>query len=127
MQHTLRGLKNKLFGHAKEQDAAHWLQQRGFDIVAQNYRFKKAEIDLIGFHQPQQRLVFFEVKYRQNADYGHPSEHLSPAQQARIRQAAEHFLLTHPHYANYSMQFDLLAFSGEESEPQHIENAFGFF
>ncbi|WP_178863242.1 YraN family protein [Thiomicrorhabdus cannonii] len=127
MQRTLRGLKNKLFGHAKEQDAAKWLQQRGFEIVAQNYRFNKAEIDLIGLHNTEQRLVFFEVKYRQNADYGHPAEQLSAAQQARIRLAAQHFLLTHPHYADYSMQFDLLAYSDDILEPQHIENAFGFF
>lgn len=44
--------------------------RRGYTILAQNYQIKGGEIDIIA--QYGDLIVFFEVKYRQNEDFGHP-------------------------------------------------------
>jgi len=122
---VLQTLKSKFIGQHKEQQAANWLQQNQFEIIAQNYLCKGGEIDLIGFKAKQNQLIFFEVKYRKNNHYGDPAETLSIQQQQRIIRCAQRFLQTHPQYQECAMQFDLLTFLDRQTEPQRIENAFG--
>jgi putative endonuclease len=117
-------LQSKRIGQNKEQLAARWLKQQGFEIVAQNHHCQGGEIDLIGFHSARQQLVFFEVKYRKSTRYGHPAECVSPQQQQRIVRCAQHFLLQHSRYQNCQLQFDLLSFVNDQPEPERIENAF---
>lgn len=127
----LTTLKSKFIGQHKEQQAATWLKQQGFKIVAQNYLCKGGqnrrggEIDLIGLNPSQNQLIFFEVKYRKSTAFGHPAEMITAQQQHRIVRCAQHFLLNHPQYQNHAMQFDVLTFLDEQIEPERIENAFG--
>ncbi len=118
-------LKSKFIGQHKEQQAARWLKRQQIKIVAQNFLCKGGEIDLIGFEETQNRLIFFEVKYRQSSAFGHPAETLRPQQQQRIIRCAQRFLQQHPQYQNCVMQFDLLTFLKDQAEPERIENAFG--
>ncbi|MEA3405650.1 MAG: YraN family protein [Pseudomonadota bacterium] len=122
---VLQSIKSKFIGQNKEQQAAKWLQQNHFEIIAQNYLCKGGEIDLIGFESKQNRLIFFEVKYRKNNHYGDPAETLSTQQQQRIVRCAQRFLQQHPQYQDKAMQFDLLTFLDQQTEPHRIENAFG--
>jgi len=122
---VLQTIKSKFIGQNKEQQAAKWLQQNQVEIIAQNYLCKGGEIDLIGFEQQQDRLVFFEVKYRKNNQFGDPAETLSTQQQQRIVRCAQRFLQQHPQYQDKAMQFDVLTFLDQQTEPQRIENAFG--
>lgn len=94
-------------GAAGEQAAADYYAARGYAVVARNFHHGRAEIDLI-VQQPQPpRLVFVEVKVRTDLRYGYPEEFVTPAQQQRIRRAAEEYLFRQnwPH----DIRFDILS------------------
>ena len=78
------------FGQYAEAQAAAFLERRGYTILARNYRIRTAEIDLIAWDG--EVLVFAEVKARGSAAYGAPREAVTPRKQARIVQAARHWL-----------------------------------
>jgi len=84
-------------GHQKEQQAKHWLTQQGIKIIAENFRCKGGEIDLIGLNT-QNQLIFFEVKYRKQTNYGNPAETVTHQKQQRIILCAQNFLLKNPQY-----------------------------
>lgn len=111
-------------GQQKEHMAARWLQQQGIQLLAQNFRIKGGEIDLIGLDR-QQTLIFFEVKYRRSNQYGHPSEFISTKKQNRLIKSAQVFLLKHPQYQNYPQRFDVITFEAQQTDPSWIQNAFG--
>ena len=121
----VKSLKSKFIGQHKEHQAAKWLDQKNITIIQQNYLCKGGEIDLIGVEQKPHRLVFFEVKYRKNAAFGHPAEMITVQQQRRLIRCAQRFLQKYPQYQNYPMQFDVLTFLNKQAEPERIENAFG--
>lgn len=68
---------------------AHY-EQQGYEILEQNYRYRRSEIDLI-VHK-HHFLVFVEVKHRSTMDFGAPESFVSPAQEERIREAAEDYI-----------------------------------
>ncbi|MBN2866800.1 MAG: YraN family protein [Thiotrichales bacterium] len=127
----LSHLKSKFIGQQKEQQAVVWLQNQGYHIIEQNYLCKGGknrrggEIDLIALQTSENRLVFFEVKYRKSSDFGHPAEMITPQQQQRILRCAQLFLQQNPQYQEYAMQFDVLTFLNNQTAPEHIDNAFG--
>lgn len=121
----LRRLKSKLIGQNKERLAERWAQASGYEVLARNHHCRGGEIDLIGFNAHLSQLVFFEVKYRRSIEHGHPAEFVTPQQQARILKCAQHYLLTHAKYQNCQIQFDILTFIDNQTEPDRIENAFG--
>jgi len=120
-------------GAQKEQQAADWLQAQGFQILEQNYRCKGGEIDIIALSPSSPKsqanhettLVFFEIKYRKNSQYGHPSEFVTPQKQHRITQCAQLFLLKNSTLNHLPMRFDVITFEGKQITPEWIKNAFG--
>ena len=77
----------KEIGNQGEDLAARFLARKGFEILDRNYRFGRAEIDLIA--KNKQTLVFVEVKWRSNLSFGYPF--VSKEQQQRIMDAAEEY------------------------------------
>ena len=122
-------LTQPTLGQQKEQQAKSWLEQQHIEIIAQNYHCRGGEIDLIGLSKTSKnvpaRLIFFEVKYRKNSQYGHPSEFVTPQKQQRLLLCAQHFLLKNPNFSDYPMQFDVITFEGAQRIPEWIEDAFG--
>lgn len=112
-------------GQQKEQQAKQWLKKQGFKIIAENYHCKGGEIDLIGLKD--ENLTFFEVKFRQSSNYGHPAEMVTYQKQQHIVHCAQTFLLKHPKHQERAMQFDVLTFSADQTEPDWIQNAFQAF
>jgi len=107
------------------------VKSQGIQIIAQNYLCangrsrRSGEIDLIGLQTSDQRLIFFEVKYRKSAQFGHPAETVTLQKQQRIIKCAQRFLQVHPQYQHHLMQFDVLTFLETQATPERIENAFG--
>ncbi|MCF6298986.1 MAG: YraN family protein [Thiomicrorhabdus sp.] len=117
-------------GQQKEQQACDWLQSQGLHILEQNYLCKGGEIDIIALSsntKPNPTLIFFEVKYRKNSHFGHPSEFVTAKKQHRIIQCAQLFLIKHPNFSQHPMRFDVITFEGKQTTPQWIENAFEVF
>ena len=77
-------------GAQAEQLAAQYLQQQGLTPVAQNYRSRFGEIDLI--MQDDKTLVFIEVRLRRNAGFGGAAASIDAHKQQRIISTAQHYL-----------------------------------
>jgi putative endonuclease len=111
--------KNK--GKKGEEQAAKFLQMLGWELLEQNYRHGRGEIDLI-FLENDRILVFVEVKTRKNAKFGFAEDNISPAQQVKIYEAAENYI-----YAiNWQgdIRFDVLAIVESSGEIHHAKDAF---
>jgi putative endonuclease len=77
-------------GKKAEEQAARFLSEKGFDIQLFNYRYGRAEIDIIAIEK--EILVFVEVKYRTNVHFGYPESFVDAAKEKRIKSAAEHYI-----------------------------------
>ena len=94
-----------LLGRWGEKQAAGYLHQKGYRLLAAGYRCRMGEIDLIA--QKGRELAFVEVKLRRNARFAEPREQVTAAKQRRILLAARNFLAQHPEYGEYSCRFDV--------------------
>ncbi len=110
-------------GQAAEDFAVRYLKKEGFAVIARNYRYQRAEIDIVA--QKNQLLVFVEVKARSNDQFGDPETFVSAKQKARVRTAAEHYISTNNW--DYAIRFDIIAVlqrKGSRREITHFEDAF---
>lgn len=110
--------------------AARLLQERGYRVLERNYRFKKAEIDLIASlptkdAEHEHLLIFVEVKWRRNADFAAPESAVNLAKRRRLVLAAEAFLRDRK-LEHSICRFDIVALTGDGRGLQidHIESAF---
>ena len=100
-------------GKIAEDLAADFLEKNGCKIIQRNYRFGRAEIDLI--FQEEDFLIFGEVKYRTNLDYGHSESFLSDDQENRIMDAADQYLNENPWRGR--VRFDIISIEGKLTSP----------
>ena len=95
-------------GRSGEQEAAHYLQDLGHDILARNYSARCGEIDLIT--QLNERLHFVEVKKwildQENLEFS-----INRRKIHRIRRTAEDFLAKNSRFLNWEKQFDVVYIS----------------
>jgi putative endonuclease len=77
-------------GYWGEKMAHRYLMEKGFVVLFRNWRYRKAEIDLVAFKD--NFIVFVEVKTRKNKLFGRPVEFISEKKVNWFRIAAEHFL-----------------------------------
>lgn len=105
-------------GKTGEALAARYLQKQGYEILASNYRYKKAEIDLIT--RQGKLIVFVEVKLRTSLDYGLPEQAVTPQKQALILLAAENYLVENN--LDNDIRFDIISIINDEID--HFEDAF---
>lgn len=101
-----------------------FLKSLGYEIVEQNFQFGHGEIDIIA--KDKDTLVFVEVKYRQNLEYGPPELAISVSKQRQIRKTAEAYLYKKG-IKEQICRIDVIAILHlKDSKPQinHIINAF---
>ena len=113
--------KNHLTGQYGEQRAADFLVEKGYTILEKNFRYKKAEIDLIV--RKDKLLVFVEVKTRTNLEFGEPEEAVSKNKIRVILAGAEEYVKQVGWF--HDIRFDIIAIHSQ-NPPQilHIEDAF---
>jgi len=105
-----------------EQQAASFLEGKGYQIIEQNVRTPYGEIDLIAKNSGA--LVFVEVKTRRSTAYGHPEEAVTDLKRSHMIDSAESYLQEHPD-CDGDWQIDVIAVlakSGSQLEIQHFEN-----
>ncbi|MDQ3292227.1 MAG: YraN family protein [Bacteroidota bacterium] len=115
--------KHNRTGEAGEKMAATYLISKGFTVLEQNYRYQRAEIDIIAQKGPL--LVFVEVKTRTSNRHGYPEEAITQKKIDLFLLAAEEFV--HQLNWQHDIRFDIIAISGfPPAAPQihHIEDAF---
>lgn len=112
-------------GSEGEDIACDLLLRKGYQILYRNYRFRKAEVDIIAFRAEQ--VVFVEVKSRSTKWIENLAELVSPKQRKLLVQAADHFLVSKD--ISYEARFDIITLfkSGATLEIEHLEDAFYHF
>ncbi len=109
-------------GTTGENMAVEWLVAAGYSIVARNYRFEKAEIDIIA--QKQELIIFVEVKTRSRSRLQQPESAVSVRKQQHLFRAATAFLEMHG-LNNLPARFDIISIALDQDPPLiHIEDAF---
>lgn len=111
-------------GQKGELIARRHLQEKGYILLEENWRFKKAEIDIIC--KKEALLIFVEVKTKSYDFYGKPEESLNQLQEARIMDAAQRYMEEIGH--NWEIRFDIISIildkSLKLSKIEHFEDAF---
>jgi putative endonuclease len=113
-------------GRQGEEIALRYLEAKGYELVAKNFRYERAEIDIIVKNEKQKVLVFTEVKTRTSKSYGEAQESVVVKKQEQIIKSAQGFLMEHGEFAEYEKRFDVVAvyIRGGKEEIVHFENAF---
>ena len=113
----------KNLGRSGENFAAEYLKSKGYKIIAQNFRIRSAEIDIIA--EMNDEIIFVEVKTRSNTRRGLPAEAVNLRKQKKIIEAASVFLQDEK-FSDCACRFDVIEIysTGKNFELRHIENAF---
>jgi len=112
---------NKELGAEGEQIATDYLEKTGYQILERNYRYKRAEVDIIA--KKEAMLLFVEVKYRANESFGFPEEFVRGRKIELIHMASEHYV----EKINWkdNIRFDIISIMKKTiPEVIHLEDAF---
>lgn len=112
-------------GVLTEDIAAKYLCQQLLIELARNFHSRQGEIDLI--MRDQHTLVFIEVKYRKNVNFGSAVATVTAKKQHKIKKCAAFYLQQNGfNEYNTPCRFDVIGIEGELNHPQitWLKNAF---
>lgn len=109
-------------GESEEQRACEYLQAQGLSLITQNFNCRMGEIDLIMKHK--ESLVFIEVRYRKNREFGGAAASITRSKQRKIIRTA--LFYQQKHAPQSCMRFDVVAIEGD-NELQWFPSAFDGF
>lgn len=112
-------IRNGITGKQGETLAVLFLENKGYKILARNFKTKFGEIDIIA--KDKDVIVFVEVKSRSTLAFGRPIEAINIHKQRKIRQVAEYYLMISNQSYN-DCRFDVIEIVDEQII--HEENAF---
>ncbi|MCK5813734.1 MAG: YraN family protein [Cocleimonas sp.] len=115
-----RAINNKNKGAQSEQLACDYLQAKGLQLIQRNFSSRYGEIDLIMLDNST--VVFIEVRYRKNRNFGGAFASVTPTKQQRIIKTALYY--QQQNSAPDAMRFDVIAIEGEKAKIEWIQNAF---
>lgn len=111
------------FGRESELLAVYFLEEKGYKILAKNYRYLKAEIDIIAEFENQ--IIIVEVKSRSTDVFIDPKEAVNKKKINLLILATNHFL--EENSLDMETRFDIISIISEKGKSpkiEHIENAF---
>lgn len=111
-----------ILGKKGEAIAKDYLLEKNYLILEKNWRYLKAEIDLIT--QKDGFIVFVEVKTRSANNYGDPESFVSDKQQKMIINAANEYIIKNN--IEREARFDIISIiiNNKKKDIKHIEGAF---
>jgi putative endonuclease len=112
-------------GKKGEQLAVDYLEAQGYQILARNYRFEKAEVDILA--KKDSILAAIEVKTRSTDDFGNPQDFVKPKQIQNLVKVVNAFI---DEFAlDLEVRFDIVAIlkKGTQFEIEHLQDAFYHF
>lgn len=112
-------------GKKGEKLAAEFLLKKGYKIVAQNFRYQKAEVDIIA--RKKNILAVIEVKTRSTPHFGDPQNFIKQKQINLLVKAIDFFV--NEHQLDVEVRFDIVAIIQNKAgtKLEHIEDAFLHF
>jgi len=97
----------RALGAAGEAAVARWLEERGWRLVARNWRCRAGELDLVALDG--ETLVAVEVKSRHEWSAEPAEWGVGPRKAQRLLRAVAEFLAAHPEHAERPYRIDLVA------------------
>ena len=122
-------MNTKHIGDRGESLAAQYLEEAGYRILDRNYRYERAEVDLVCYDPSgasRGEIVFIEVKTRSGLEYGAPEEAVTDEKQTRIAHASEAYLYER-RLEGAPARFDVVSIvlnQGRAPDITHFKNAF---
>ena len=116
----------KLLGAWGVAVAAEYLRKRHYKIIANGYRSRFGEIDLIA--KDRKTLVFVEVKLRKNDSYAKARDYVDKRKQDKLRLTASLYLSENP--CDLPARFDVIEIYAPDGtttahpDIYHMEDAF---
>jgi len=113
-------------GNQAETIALKYLCKHNLELIEQNYLTQAGEIDIIMLDKSEQTLVFIEVRYRQNTQFGSATESVGRHKQAKLIRTAQYYLQRHSKYQEFICRFDVVGVESDLKYPtiNWIKNAF---
>ncbi|OCK43755.1 hypothetical protein BA195_03375 [Tenacibaculum soleae] len=112
-------------GRKGEELAIEYLEKKGYLIVEKNYRYKKAEVDIIA--RKEAVLVVIEVKTRSSTYFGNPQDFVNPKKIKLLVMAIDNYVIEKD--LDVEIRFDIIAILKDKGNYtiQHIKDAFLYF
>ena len=112
-------------GKKGEQLAVEFLLKKNYTIVERNYRFEKAEVDILA--KKKDILAVIEVKTRSTLDFGNPQDFVKPKQIKNLVKAVDQYVIVNN--LDVEVRFDIIAIvkANNGFEIEHLEDAFYYF
>lgn len=112
-------------GVTGEKLASDYLIEKGYYIIEKNYRFQKAEIDIIA--QKEGTLVCVEVKTRSTDEFGDPQDAVKEKKIKLLVKAMDHYVVSKD--LDVEVRFDIIAIIKNDTitKIEHLEDAFFYF
>ncbi|MCL1835056.1 MAG: YraN family protein [Oscillospiraceae bacterium] len=120
------GAAARVLGNWGEGIALKYLEGKGYSKVAQGFRSRFGEVDIIA--RNKEFIVFVEVKLRKNANFAYAREYVGKAKQRKIKMTANIWLASNR--PALQPRFDVIEIYAPHGEAtaspgiEHIENAF---
>ncbi|KAB1231761.1 YraN family protein [Chryseobacterium viscerum] len=114
------------FGKIAEDLATDYLQKNGYKILIRNFRFQKAEIDIIA--EKNDLIIITEVKARSTDAFMLPHEAVTKTKIKSIVSAANHYM--EEFNKDNEVRFDIISVLPDENKNliiDHIKDAFQAF
>ena len=112
-------------GKKGEQLAVDYLTKEGYKIEERNWRFQKAEIDIIA--SKQETIISVEVKTRSSKDFGNPQDFVNSKKIKLMVVAMNEYVLMKN--LDIEVRFDIIAITKTQKkfDINHIKDAFLYF
>ncbi len=111
-------------GKTGEMLAKEYLIGKDYELLDENWNYKKAEVDLIVYKD--KTMVFVEVKTRSGNYFGEPEEFVDVRKQQLLTDAAEEYIYIMEHQGEIRFDIISILFSKDFKKHtlKHIEDAF---
>lgn len=112
-------------GREGEEIAVQYLIKNGYEILERNWRYLKAEIDIIA--QNQDHLIIVEVKTRSSVALGNPEDFVDKKKINLLIKATD--IYVNEQDIDKNIRFDIISIhkNGVKLDICHIKEAFLFF
>ena len=118
-----------MIGARAEFLAQQYLRQRGWRLIAHNWRCPAGEIDLVMDDPDAEARVLVEVRFRNSSDWGEPVETVDRIKQLKLMRAARYYQKMENYWG--SLRFDVVGLQPKLGAPntwllKHVPHAFAW-
>jgi putative endonuclease len=112
-------------GQLGEDLAVDFLRTNGYEIIDRNWRFQKAEVDIIA--RKKDVLAVVEVKTRSSLEFGLPQDFVNQKKIQLLVKAINEYVVSKD--LDVTVRFDIIAihYTKANIDIEHIEEAFYYF